>query len=294
MTIERIYTRGGRREAPAPEEMSRLSRHPGGASESDGPAADRPAPAASLDLRARGRARRRLRYLRRVRELQLRDLGGLVFDLYRFGEQREALVRAKLDAIIATDKEIAWLEDALGQPAGERRLEVRQPAVGGACANCGAFHGSDARYCATCGAELAVARAAAAADRARDAMDSWYGKQATPIPARFAEQAPVAAEQATVEAPAPEPEAEATEEVVSESEEAAPATEEAAPEPEAETTEEPAPAPEAAGEAETADAGADNGAGPQGGEDSGEVAAVGPRRGRTGQGAPRRRRGSSR
>ena len=40
----------------------------------------------------RGKLRRRLRYLRRVRELGFRDVGGLVFDLDRFGRKRPDLV----------------------------------------------------------------------------------------------------------------------------------------------------------------------------------------------------------
>jgi hypothetical protein len=109
----------------------------------------------SLGIRERGRARRRLRYLRRLRELQLRDAGGFVFDLYRFGERRDALVREKLDALIATDKEIRRLEGLLGVAGRER--EIRAPDVGGTCASCGAFHGADARFCARCGLELKVA-----------------------------------------------------------------------------------------------------------------------------------------
>ena len=107
-----------------------------------------------------------MRYLYRLRELQLRDLGGLVFDLYRFGEQRDALVRGKLDALMATDKEIRELESALGRPRGE--LVVRQPGVGGSCASCGELHSAGARYCATCGVDLEVAAAAerAAAEQA--------------------------------------------------------------------------------------------------------------------------------
>ena len=108
-----------------------------------------------LRVRERGRARRRLRYLRQVRELQLRDAGGFVFDLYRFGERRDALVRTKLDALIATDKEIRSLEGLLG--VAGRTQEIRQPGVGGACPNCGAFHSSEASFCAQCGVELQAA-----------------------------------------------------------------------------------------------------------------------------------------
>jgi hypothetical protein len=105
-----------------------------------------------LRARERGRARRRLRYLRQVRELQLRDAGGFVFDLYRFGEQRDAIVRAKLDALIATDKEIRSLEARLS--VAGRVQEIRRPGVGGTCPNCDVFHASEASFCAHCGLEL--------------------------------------------------------------------------------------------------------------------------------------------
>src|SRR5205823_13438213 len=104
----------------------------------------------------RGRARRRLRYLRQLRELQLRDLGGLVLDLYRFGERRDDLVRAKLDAIIAGDKERHSLEELLDDR--RRTYEVRQPGVGGTCPTCGDFHATDARFCAHCGTDLTAHR----------------------------------------------------------------------------------------------------------------------------------------
>jgi hypothetical protein len=275
--------------------MSRLSRHPG-------PAGDTPELSPPLRGRARGRARRRLRYLRQLRDLQLRDVGGLVFDLYRFGEQREALVRGKLDAIIATDKEIGTLELSLGLTP-RRILEVRQPGVGGVCAGCGAFHASDARFCSTCGVELTVATAAAAADRARQAMDEWYDAEAAPAPAPASvpepvvtaetETAPVAEAAPPEETPAPEtaveavvaPEESAEEEI---SVEAIPAAEEAPPEAVPEVEED---ATQAHPAVETPQS---NGAAPRDAEESDEVAAVGPRRGRSGQAHPRRRRGSSR
>jgi hypothetical protein len=116
--------------------------------------------AARPGRRERGALRRRGRYLRQLRELQLRDLGGLVFDLYRFGERREALVREKLDALIATDKELRRIADTLHEPAATR--DVRQPGVGGTCAHCGAFFPSDARFCSQCGGDLAVPAGAGA------------------------------------------------------------------------------------------------------------------------------------
>ncbi len=103
-------------------------------------------------FRERSRLRRRLRYLRRVRELGFRDLGGLVFDLDRFGRAREDLVRAKLDALGAVDAELRALEPALDDVRPFH--ELREPGIA-ACARCGALHGSDARFCPACGLELA-------------------------------------------------------------------------------------------------------------------------------------------
>lgn len=99
-------------------------------------------------FRERGQLRRRLRYLRRLRELGFRDVGGLVFDLDRFGRTRDDLVRAKLDALAAIDAELRNLELALDdvQPFHE----LREPGIA-ACPSCGALHASDARFCPACG-----------------------------------------------------------------------------------------------------------------------------------------------
>jgi len=110
--------------------------------------------------RERGRLRRRVRHVRRLRELQLRDLGGLVFDLYRFGEQRDPLVRQKLDAVLATDREVRQLDRLLDERRSLR--EVRQPGLK-ACPECGALLESVARFCSDCGTEQG--RRAAAGDR---------------------------------------------------------------------------------------------------------------------------------
>jgi hypothetical protein len=99
-------------------------------------------------FRDRGRLRRRLRYLRRVRELGFRDLGGLAFDLHRFGKRNDELVLGKLAALDAVDRELRAIERVLD----ERRdiIELREPGVA-ACPRCGALHGSDARFCPQCG-----------------------------------------------------------------------------------------------------------------------------------------------
>jgi hypothetical protein len=99
-------------------------------------------------FRARGRMRRRLRYLREVRELGYRDLGGLVFDQHRFGRPNEALVQGKVSAIDAIDRESRALGAALADRATYSELFV---AGVSACQRCGGLHGSDARFCPNCG-----------------------------------------------------------------------------------------------------------------------------------------------
>ena len=117
-----------------------------------------PAPSAS-----RGRLRRRLRYLRAVRELLLRDLGGFVFEIHRTagGAPQEAhrkLVESKTGRIAALDAEVLGLEGRLAEPHAGAVLH--EPGIGGLCPECGELHASDAHYCARCGAPLnAKARA---------------------------------------------------------------------------------------------------------------------------------------
>jgi ribosomal protein L40E len=122
------------------------------------PAAPLPAGLAPEDVaptrpsfRDRGRLRRRLRYLRRVRELGFRDLGGLAFDLHRFARRNDELVLGKLAALDAVDRELRAIERVLD----ERRdiIELREPGVA-ACPRCGALHGSDARFCPQCGTQF--------------------------------------------------------------------------------------------------------------------------------------------
>src|SRR3984885_2905450 len=60
----------------------------------------------------RGRMRRRMRFLRKARELAYRDLGGLVFDLHHFGQRNDELVLAKLATLSRIDAELRALEDS--------------------------------------------------------------------------------------------------------------------------------------------------------------------------------------
>ena len=105
----------------------------------------------------RGALRRRVRYLRRVRELLLRDLGGFYYEVHRsagttHGGHRDILETkaARLDAV---DQELRELETRLGEPFSGQTV-LREPGIGGTCPNCGELHASDAGWCAHCGTPL--------------------------------------------------------------------------------------------------------------------------------------------
>jgi hypothetical protein len=113
----------------------------------------------------RGRLRRRLRYLRRARELMLRDLGGLLYEVHRTGggrvEAHATVVSAKVQRIAGLDAEAHALETALTAPRSE--AVVFEPGVGGTCDACGELYGSDAHFCSNCGAPIGTAAPAAPA-----------------------------------------------------------------------------------------------------------------------------------
>jgi hypothetical protein len=102
-------------------------------------------------FRARGRVRRRARFLRKARELAYRDLGGLVFNLHRFGQRNDTLVLAKLDTLAKIDSELRTLESALGE---RRPLTVLREAGVTACPRCATIHSGEDRFCPGCGLPL--------------------------------------------------------------------------------------------------------------------------------------------
>lgn len=101
---------------------------------------------------ARSQLRRRVRYLRELREVQLRDLGGFVLELHRFGREQPELVRGKLESAARTDQELRQLEMALHGRVALR--ELRERGIGGACERCGTVYGAEDRFCSSCGEPL--------------------------------------------------------------------------------------------------------------------------------------------
>jgi hypothetical protein len=110
----------------------------------------------------RSQLRRRLRYLRAVREILLRDIGGFYYEAQRAEdgvEPHRALLDAKAGRLARLDEELRDLESRLGETRGTTLL--REPGLGGTCPHCGELHASDARFCSRCGTALS-ARAAKA------------------------------------------------------------------------------------------------------------------------------------
>jgi ribosomal protein L37E len=119
--------------------------------------------------------RRERRTLGRLREEKLRDLGGLMLEMYRRDVFREDLLAERCDELLGLDARLRELDEMLaaakgrlpvgrcdcgaplpwgshfcpncGRPAGE------QPVI--ACAECGHPLPGDARFCASCGAPSA-------------------------------------------------------------------------------------------------------------------------------------------
>jgi hypothetical protein len=100
---------------------------------------------------ARGRLRRRARFLRKARELAYRDLGGLVFNLHRFGRRNDPLVLNKLNTLGHIDAELRTLETALGE---RDTVTVLHEAGITACPRCAAIHSGDDRFCPNCGLSM--------------------------------------------------------------------------------------------------------------------------------------------
>ena len=122
----------------------------------DATPADTEPNASSNGFATRAKLRRRLRYLRRARELGYRDLGGFLLESFRANHPQEQIVVAKLRTLERLDGELRTLEAALRD---HRETEVlREPGIT-VCPRCGVLGGSDANFCSGCG--LARDRSAA-------------------------------------------------------------------------------------------------------------------------------------
>jgi hypothetical protein len=181
--------------------------NPTDASATQGPDGSQPAEASSAEqpgFRSRGRARRRARFLRRARELAYRDLGGLVYNLHRFGQRNDPLVLAKLNTLSLIDGELRTIEAALDE---RRALTVLREAGITACPRCAAIHGSEDRFCPNCGLpmskhpDLPIAQPAGVPPQGQPAAPAQQPSPAHPEPAA---QPPAAAQAGAPAMSAPE------------------------------------------------------------------------------------------
>ena len=92
-----------------------------------------------------GVLRRERRALLQFREERLRDLGGLLLEMYRRDRFREELVRERCEELLELDEHLAAIDTLLGIS-----WALPEPAR---CA-CGAPVGAEARFCPSCGRSL--------------------------------------------------------------------------------------------------------------------------------------------
>jgi len=137
--------------------------------------ASRPAGPVRRSLPHPGQLRRERRALLRVREERLRDLGGLLLEMFRRDQFRQDLLVERCDELFALDERLQELDTLLAasasarRPAPAARCACGAPIVWGShfCANCGRPVGAtppvvscakcsaplaaDAKFCAVCG-----------------------------------------------------------------------------------------------------------------------------------------------
>jgi len=114
----------------------------------DDPGARRPS------ARERGRMRRRLRKLVRIRETKLRELGGIVLELKRLDRENPELVERRTEELRVVDDEARGLAAALRDESALDEILVS--GISGSCAECGALMSTDDRYCSRCGTQAGV------------------------------------------------------------------------------------------------------------------------------------------
>ncbi|MGH2934759.1 MAG: hypothetical protein ACRDL2_09665 [Gaiellaceae bacterium] len=107
-----------------------------------------PAPSARAIRRALppvGRLRRERRHLLHIREEKLRDLGGLMLEMFRRDQFRRELLLERCAELVALEERVAELDTLVAAAVSRGRV---QPAV--RC-ECGAPIFWGARFCGQCG-----------------------------------------------------------------------------------------------------------------------------------------------
>jgi hypothetical protein len=100
-----------------------------------------------------GQLRRERRNLLRLREQQIRDVGGLVLEMYRQDRFRQDLIYEQAAEIVALEERLREVDELL-LAAGNRRA-----ASGPLCRHCSTPLFPGARFCPSCGHAVVVEQA---------------------------------------------------------------------------------------------------------------------------------------
>ena len=155
--------------------LSRFRRPPpDGAEQTAGPAAEEAAPARPAPVQrppTPGALRRERKALVRAREERIRDLGGLMLEMYRRDRFGEELLRDQCAEVVSIEVRIQEVDSMLAsvrQQVQTTRCQCGAPLLWGShfcpncgrpagdavvtCSNCGHALPADARFCGACGA----------------------------------------------------------------------------------------------------------------------------------------------
>jgi len=94
-----------------------------------------------------GQLRRERRALLRLREQRIRDLGGLVLEMYRQDRFRQDLVYEQAGEVVGIEERLHDIDQLLAASAARRSAQTVR------CAQCGVPLFAGARFCPSCGAE---------------------------------------------------------------------------------------------------------------------------------------------
>ena len=93
------------------------------------------------------RLRRERRALIRYREERIRDLGGLLLEMYRQDDFRQDVVEEQAAAIVALEQRVREVDRLLAARTNRSRSGTR-------CVRCGTPLHAGARFCPSCGQSL--------------------------------------------------------------------------------------------------------------------------------------------
>jgi hypothetical protein len=109
-----------------------------------------PAPRRRPALPSPGRLRRERRNLLRIREQLIRDIGGLVLEMYRQDRFRQDLIYEHAAEIVVLEERLREMDELLAAASN------RRGAAGARCEQCGTPLYSGARFCPSCGRAVTV------------------------------------------------------------------------------------------------------------------------------------------